>query len=374
MPTHAVTVPLYLEQDRPFIDITLTGPDGRTRTVRSWLDTGGGAMMVAETVARDLGLTWSDPLPENPAYAPVTIPGACVGDYPLDLTGARVVVQLGGPIAAGVRAEAFISGQVLARNHVIFDYPDRTFTIALPGALAPRGLAVPTPFAPGQCFPRMEVQIDGEPHGLLLDTGATCSMLSVTLLRTLMEKHPDWPRTTGAAGVANMIGAPDVNVPLMRVASIAAGDLCFGDLLVAGRGPGVFESYMSSMMTAPIVGALAGNALKQFRVEIDYANQTTYFEHLAGPDPGEMDLVGVILQAHPDGSFTLCGTARACGYTEGTVQPGDRLLAVDDHAVEGLSRPEVLALLRGVPGELRRLSVERGGVRVAVALPVVRML
>ena len=33
---------------------------------------------------------------------------------------------------------------------------------------------------------------------------------------------------------------------------------------------------MSKMTAAPIVGALASNVLKRYRVELDYANQTLY--------------------------------------------------------------------------------------------------
>jgi len=33
---------------------------------------------------------------------------------------------------------------------------------------------------------------------------------------------------------------------------------------------------MSGMMSAPIVGSLAGNVLERFRVELDYPNQTLY--------------------------------------------------------------------------------------------------
>jgi len=39
---------------------------------------------------------------------------------------------------------------------------------------------------------------------------------------------------------------------------------------------GTFERYMSSMMTAPIVGSLAGNVLRGFRVELDYPGKRLY--------------------------------------------------------------------------------------------------
>jgi hypothetical protein len=45
---------------------------------------------------------------------------------------------------------------------------------------------------------------------------------------------------------------------------------------VTSQREGTFERYMSSMMTAPIVGSLAGNVLERFRVELDYANEKLY--------------------------------------------------------------------------------------------------
>ena len=36
------------------------------------------------------------------------------------------------------------------------------------------------------------------------------------------------------------------------------------------------EKWMSSMMAVPIVGSLAGNVLKRFRVELDYLNSKLY--------------------------------------------------------------------------------------------------
>ena len=37
-----MTVPLYMEGNRPYIDLTFRGPDGSTRSARFLVDTGGG--------------------------------------------------------------------------------------------------------------------------------------------------------------------------------------------------------------------------------------------------------------------------------------------------------------------------------------------
>jgi hypothetical protein len=45
---------------------------------------------------------------------------------------------------------------------------------------------------------------------------------------------------------------------------------------VTSQHEGTFEKYMSGMMKAPIVGSLAGNVLKDYRLEFDYAHETLY--------------------------------------------------------------------------------------------------
>jgi hypothetical protein len=50
------TVPMHLDHNRPFIDVTLTGLHGQPRLARFWVDTGGGAFILAEPLARELGL------------------------------------------------------------------------------------------------------------------------------------------------------------------------------------------------------------------------------------------------------------------------------------------------------------------------------
>jgi len=62
----------------------------------------------------------------------------------------------------------------------------------------------------------------------------------------------------------------------MFVPSARWGPHTLGEFGVVSQQEGTFERYMSSMMTAPIVGSLAGNVLRHFRLEIDYANEKLY--------------------------------------------------------------------------------------------------
>ena len=75
------------------------------------------------------------------------------------------------------------------------------------------------------------------------------------------------------------------------------------------------------------------------------------------------------LRPQPDGAYTVLGGAAADG-----VQAGDTLVAIGDLAAKGMTMGTVVDALRGAPGEVRRLTVERGGTRLEVEAKVTRHL
>jgi len=273
------TVPLLIVGNRPYIDVMLWRPDGSKRSARFWVDSGGGAFIITEPVARDLGLQWQDVQSEQGQdYGqPEAPPKAFVGTVPLDLEPNGVLVAVGtdniSPTEAG-HADGMLPGHVLARYHVVFDYPNATFTLARPGVLKPRGYMLPMPVSKEMGFPRTEIEVDGVTYGFLLDTGASFTMVSEVLLKSWGQKHPDWPRYRGAVGEAKTLGGQTLET--MFVPAARWGPYDISEFGVTSQREGVFENWMSGMMTAPIVGSLAGNVLKHFRVELDYPNETLY--------------------------------------------------------------------------------------------------
>jgi predicted aspartyl protease len=201
-----VTVPLYVELNRPFIDLEFKKADGSSRTARFWVDTGGGGFIICEPLARDLDLKFGPEGSEGGRrFAATTPPKVTLGGMPLDLEGARAAIALGEKtIDAGVSAEGLMPGHVLKRYHVVFDYPGKQFTLAIPGSLKPRGTRLDSPVQRQNGFPRIEAQIDGQNYGFLLDTGASFTMISQEVLNQWSGKHADWKRTVGAVGAANM--------------------------------------------------------------------------------------------------------------------------------------------------------------------------
>jgi C-terminal processing protease CtpA/Prc len=132
---------------------------------------------------------------------------------------------------------------------------------------------------------------------------------------------------------------------------------------------------MSGMMTAPIIGAIGGNVWRALRVEIDYANGATYLEKSGATDAHDLDMVGAILRAQADGSYSVVGVAKQDGKEmTDAVRAGDRLIKVDQLDVKGAPLVNVIDALRGKPGQAHALTIEREQKQVIVNAPVVRVL
>lgn len=282
----SVTVPLHIEGNRAFVDLTFSAADGSKRSARFWIDTGGGGFLLTETLARDLGLKWGKTWQqEGKDFARVLeAPEPFLGEFPLEIVESRVFVIVGSnnmlPTAAPGRAEGKIPGHVLARYHVVFDYPNRLFILARPGVVQPIGEPLPMPVSDQMGFPRTEVEVAGVPYGFLLDTGASFTMVSEAILKAWGDQYPEWPRYNGAAGDAVTLGGQTLET--MFVPGAHWGTYEIREFGVVSQQEGVFERGMSRMMTDSIVGALGGNVLKHFRIELDYAKQVLYLSQ-SGP-------------------------------------------------------------------------------------------
>ena len=274
------TVPLKVEGNRPLLELTLVAANGTSKKATFLVDSGGGAFILVESLAKDLGIEWGESRKEEgEEFARAkSVPKASVGEFPLELNPERVIVAVKQdnmlPKAAPGHADGMLPGHVLSQYHVVFDYPKGTFTIAKPGALQSQGDALPMPVSKSSGFPRTEIEVDGEKLGFLLDTGASFTMVSEVLLKRWGEKHPDWPRAKGAVGEAATLGGQTLET--MTVPKARWGTNEIAELGVTSQGEGTFEKWMSGMMSAPITGSLAGNVLKRFRVDLDYPNEKLY--------------------------------------------------------------------------------------------------
>jgi predicted aspartyl protease len=372
-----VTVPLYVDFNRPFIDLEFKKPDGSLRTARFWVDTGGGGFIICEPLARELDLKFGPEGGEQGRrFAATTPPKVTLGGMPLDLEGARATILIGEKtITEGVSAEGLMPGHVLKRYHVIFDYPGKQFTLAPPGSFKPRGTRLDSPVQQQSGFPRIEAQIDGQDYGFLLDTGASFTMISQEVLNQWSGKHAAWQRTSGAVGSANMgLGKMEASATMMRIPNVKLAGFKLPTMTAVSRPPGTFEKYMSQMMTGPIIGAIGGNVLKAFRVEIDYANGVTYLEKHGDPD-NALDIVGLTLRPRRDGTYLISGVSKEnSAEVIQSIKEGDKLIRVDKLEVLGAPLADVVNSLRGAPKQVRVLVMEREGRQFTVKAPAVRIM
>jgi Aspartyl protease len=375
----SVKVPFHLTDNRVFIDLTLLRVDGTARTARFWVDTGGGSFLIAEPLARELGLDVAGEVSEEEGERFVSIkspPPVYLGKMAVDMKDVRAAVMIGKKtVQAGIDAEGMLPGHLLARYQVVIDYPRREFTLAMPGTLKMKGVRLSTPVSAKWGFLRLEAQIEGKSYGFLLDSGAAYTMISRTQLDEWRSTQPDWSVLNGAVGAANMIGSFDAKALMMRIPKLALGSTQLTNVGVVSRPPGTFEKWLSRDMTAPIVGAIAGNVLSAFRVQIDYPQGMTYLEQTGNLDLGDPDAIPLILNPQEDGSYFISGIAQKAGkpLIEG-VAAGDKLVKIDSVAVQGKSLGEVLDALRGKAGQIRILTLERRGKQIAVSARVIHLL
>ena len=88
-------------------------------------------------------------------------------------------------------------------------------------------------------------------------------------------------------------------------------------------------------MGVPTVGLLGSNVLLNYRVGLDYAHSTVYFDIGRTYNFPDFDVIGLILRPEDDRRFTILGVADFDGKPSvpaggDGVQPGDHLVAVND--------------------------------------------
>lgn len=99
----------------------------------------------------------------------------------------------------------------------------------------------------------------------------------------------------------------------------------------------------------------------------------TYWEAGPRPAPGDLDVVGLTLRPEASGGYTIAGVVTKDGgpAVEG-VQPGDKLLRVVSLETSGAPMGAVVDALRGKPGAVRSLVIEREGKRFTLEAKVER--
>jgi len=384
---HSVTVPMFLDHNRMLIDAEMQKSDGSWRKVRLWIDPGNPTFSLSEKLARDIGLDLS--VADDPEFkgARLAVPppaGLRIGDFYLNTDSVNTIVMFQ-PFwfFTTMHNDANLPSSILRKYHIVFDYPKGEFTVALPNSTKPKGTESKASIHPETGIVQMDAFLDGDSLSFALDVGASYSFISEEKLLKFSARNPSWPNITGTLGCANMWGwwpANEQQFPVVRIPQIQWGNEVFTDIGFAGvtkfspDGPTLGEWY-SRKTAKPVDGFIGPNALKGYRVEIDYANSLVYFEKGKENDPTEMDIVGLSVRQLPDSTYQVVGLVQKNGKPcVDNIEPEDIIVSIDGFQTKGATMGTVVDKLRGKPGDLREIVIDRKGKEVVVKAKVEHFL
>ena len=378
----SVTVPATIDHNRVVITAEIHLANGSSERVRVWVDNGNPELNLSRRLATLLGLAiscddkdCSSPPPREMTIGGMTIPlaDARLAKIPLRPVNAATV------LAPGMNVEINLPASILRHYDVLIDFPGRKFSIGMPGTIHFRGPSGKVLISAETGLIQIPSQIKKKKCNLALDIGASISFLSGDIFDKLAAAHGDWPHMTGAVGSANMWGLDDeTRWKVMRVDRIQYGPLFLANVPVVDF-PKDRMDYFEKRAGVPTAGLIGANALVNYRIGIDYAHATVYFEFGRMFSFPEFDVIGLTLRPEDDGRYTVLGLADFEGkpslpLAADGVQAGDHLVAVDGIPVAGSTMGQVWAMLGGTAGQERKLTLEREGKQFVVATKVQHFL
>jgi hypothetical protein len=378
----SVTVPAAIDHNRVVINAEVPLPNGSTERIRAWVDNGNPDLYLSRRLATLLGLAvacndheCSSPPPREISVGGMTIPLAGIKEAKIPLKP----VNAASVLAAGMSAEINLPSSMLRHYDVLIDFPGHKFSIGAPGTIHFRGPSGKVQINTENGLIQVPSQIENKKYNLALDVGACISFLSEELFDKLAAAHPDWPHMTGAVGSANMWGLDDEpKWKVMRVDRVQYGPLFLANIALVDVPKNIMD-FFEKRAGMPTAGLIGSNALLNYRVGLDYAHSTVYFEFGRMFNFPDFDVIGLTLRPEDDGRFTILGVAEFEGKPSVApgpdgVQPGDRLVAVDGIPVGGSTMGQVWAMLGGTPGQERKLTVERAGRQFTVTAKIQHFL
>jgi len=378
----SVTVPASIDHNRVVIDAELPLTGASTQSVHVWVDNGNPNLELSRHIATLLGLNVSCDDKACSAPPPREI---AIGGMPIPLTDIKQAhiplkpVNAASVLAPGMNAEINLPSAVLRHYDVLVDFPGHRFTIGQPGTIHFLGSSAKAQINAENGLIQVPSQIERKKYNLALDIGSCISFLSGELFDSLAAAHPEWPHMTGAVGSANMWGTDEeANWKVMRLDRVQYGPLFLTDVPVVAL-PKTAMEFFEKRADIPTTGLLGSNVLLNYRVGLDYAHSTVYFDIGRLFNFPDFDVIGLTLRPEDDGGFTILGVADFNGQpsvpsgTDG-VQPGDHLVAVDGIPARGLTMGQVWSMLGGTPGQERKLTIERAGKEFIVAARVQHFL
>ncbi|MGE5457653.1 MAG: hypothetical protein ACM3RX_04800 [Methanococcaceae archaeon] len=378
---HNIEIPFILDHNRMIVEGEIQRLDGSWRSVRFWVDSGNPDFFISDILAKDLGIDLSGKKTSTDGSAQ---PIELISPPKIKLEGTEFILShskssvLFQPrfLFNTMHIDANIPSTFLKQFHIVFDYPNNKLIIAQNGVLKSRGTPVPVLINTSTGIVQISTIIGKDSVSLALDNGASYSFISDDLFSKLKDQNPKWPFHKGALGCANMWGywpPEEESWPILRISNFTSGNFDFKSVGVVGIS-GIGEWY-SRKTQQPVRGFLGANLLKNYRVGIDYSNNTIYFENSSHPDYDDMTIVGLTLRLEDNGYYRIIGIADVDNKPFITgIQTGDLLIKVDGFDTYNKTMGNVIGRLRGKVGDTKKLIIEREGRQFEINAPVIKYL
>ena len=375
-----VTVPIRLDHNRMLVDAEIQKPDGSWRSVLLWVDSGNPDFFISEELAQDLEIDIKDKkdsLGNDLQSLRVDPPaGVKIGGKLIDFKGVNSLVMLSPRwLFTTMHIDANLPSSVLQKYFVVFDYPALQLTLADSGTIKIEGKPSLASINSKTGIVQLDAFIDGDSLSFAMDNGASYSVISNEVMDQLIKQNPSWPIHKGAIGCANIWGwwPGEQNWPLLRIPEIKWGSTVLTEVGTVGLQQII--KWYSQKTAKPVDGFFGANALKSFRIGIDYKNNKVYFKKGVTRDAHDLDIVGLTLRLNDDGNYSIVGVSEKDGKSSVKgVEPGDLLLKVDGLITIGETMGKVVDALRGKPGDHHTLIIERERKHFNIDATVMRFL
>jgi len=350
------TVPLILEGNRIYAELTFVRPDGTPRSVLAFVDLGSPSMILSPALFKELQLDQQKSLLFK------------VGNLPVRVDSSAITSDTWFPFTIGDHrnVEALLPAGVLQHYQLILDYANRTLTLTQPETLEAEGAPIPLRISEKTGLIVVDVGLDGEIYPATIDTGSAYTWLRKDTAQKWLKVHPDWQRGIGAVGPSNMRMADDgieSRGILLRIPEVKLGSLRVRQIGALAIGPSDtnwdFMDWYSQKNPVAVIGWIGGNVLRGFRITIDYPNRMSYWLPQTEPDTRDLDQVGLTLQARSGEYFVAAVVTQNGKATVDGVQVGDKLLRIGTLSTVNATWGEIFHALHGKPGEVRTLLLER---------------
>ncbi len=359
------SVPFELYDNHLYVPASVEGTGPRSFL----LDTGATVTAVDWGVATALDLTVRDPGSSRGAGASTMrnarLPGTSVEVGGLDAAGGAprtmpldsVIGPLTGRAAPGIVGFPFFRGRV-----VEVDFDARCVRVHEAGPFAYGGRGVVLPMEVRSGWAHVDAVL-GLPDGrevtsdLIVDTGSRLSLVLTTDFvrgERLLASFPDRAVGTVGAGIGG-----EARFELARLPRLVLDTLTHRDAVVG-------LSVGSALDIQGFDGVLGTEFLRRFRVIFDYAGGRLILEPAAHRnDPERFDMSGLVLVAPRAVAgrrpIRVHRVARGTPADWAGLRAGDRILSIDGFSQPVLDLHRARRLLRGEPGTVRTVRVEREG-------------